>query len=122
MPRPKRTNPKTMRRAAELRRNQTPAEAKLWSRLRAHQLAGAGFRRQHAIGPFIVDFCAPREKLIIEVDGSQHLEQQAYDAERTAYLESLGYQVMRFFNNQVENDIEAVLLAIFNAVSKRNDV
>jgi very-short-patch-repair endonuclease len=109
-------------RALELRRNPTPAETKLWSRLRAHQLAGVGFRRQHAIGPFIVDFCAPREKLIIEVDGSQHLDQEEYDAERTAYLEIRGYQVMRFFNNQVENDIEAVLQAIYNVVSEKNDV
>jgi len=55
---------------------------------------------------------APRRKLIIELDGSQHLEQQAYDAERTAFLESKGYRVLRFWNNEVMNDIESVLHAI----------
>jgi very-short-patch-repair endonuclease len=118
MPKQKRSNPKTMRQAAKLRRVQTPAETKLWSQLRSHQLAGIGFRRQHAIGPFIVDFCAPRKKLVIEVDGGQHLEQKEYDAERTAYLESRGYEVLRFFNNDVINNIEAVLKAIYDAVNK----
>jgi len=87
---PKTTTSKMMHRVGELRRNQTEAEAKLWSRLRAHQVNGVQFRRQHAIGNYIVDFCAPRRKLIIEVDGSQHLDQSKYDAERTKYLESKG--------------------------------
>lgn len=77
----KQSNPKTMHRAGELRRNQTPAEAKLWAYLRAHRLEGVGFRRQHAIGPYITDFCAPRRKLVIEVDGGQHLDQTEYDRE-----------------------------------------
>src|ERR1051325_5450493 len=71
---PKTTTPKMMRRASELRQNQTEAEARLWSRLRAHRMAGVQFRRQHAIGNYIVDFCSPRRKLIIELDGSQHLD------------------------------------------------
>ncbi len=108
----KRTTPKIFQHAKELRRNQTEAEAKLWLRLRNHQLKGIGFRRQHAIGNYVVDFCAPRRKLIIELDGSQHLEQGEYDAERTAFLESRGYCVLRFWNNQVMNDIEDVLRAI----------
>ena len=68
-----------------------------------------------------MDFCAPRKKLIIELDGSQHLEQDAsqYDAERTRYLESRGYQVIRFWNNQVMNDIEAILVVILNALEKQ---
>ena len=70
---PKRSNPKTMHRAGQLRRALTPAEAKLWAVLRNYQLDGVGFRRQHAIGRYIVDFCAPRRKLVIELDGSQHL-------------------------------------------------
>jgi len=65
----KRSTPKIMRRAGELRLNLTPAEAKLWSRLRAHRLNGVGFRRQHAIGKYITDFCAPRSMLIVELDG-----------------------------------------------------
>ncbi len=78
----KRATPKTFGHAKQLHRNMTPAEAKLWARLRAHHLNGIRFRNQHAIGKYVVDFCAPRKKLIIELDGSQHLEQQKYDEER----------------------------------------
>ena len=60
--------------------------------------------------------CSPKAKLIIELDGSQHLEQEEYDEQRTTYLESLGYSVIRFWNNQVMNDIEGVILAISNAL------
>jgi very-short-patch-repair endonuclease len=117
----KRSTPKIMRRAGELRLNPTPAEAKLWSRLRAHRLSGVGFRRYtcpggrcqgHAIGKFITDFCAPGRLLIVELDGSQHLEQEEYDAERTAFLESKGYKVLRFYNNDVMNNIDKVLEVI----------
>jgi very-short-patch-repair endonuclease len=72
----------------------TPIEIKLWKHLRAHRMDGVHFRPQHAIGNYIADFCAPRKKLIIELDGSQHLEQQEYDTERTAYFESKGYRVL----------------------------
>lgn len=114
----KRTTPKIFQRAKELRHEQTPAEAKLWAYLRAHRADGVGFRRQHAIGPYIVDFCAPRRKLIVEVDGSQHLEQQEYDAERTAFLEALGYRVLRFFNGDVMNKIEEVVGVILEQLSQ----
>lgn len=77
---------------------------------------GIHFRRQYAIGPFITDFCAPRRKLIIELDGSQHLEQQEYDEERTSYFRSEGYQVIRFWNNQVLRDIEGVIKSIIYAL------
>lgn len=108
----KRTSPKTFGHAKQLHRNMTLAERKLWARLRAHQVEGVHFRNQHAIGNYVVDFCAPRRKLIIELDGSQHLEQQEYDAERTKYLESLGYRVLRFWNSDVMKNIEQVLLVI----------
>jgi len=108
----KRSNPKTMRRAGELRREPTPAERKLWSVLRGNKLNGVSFRRQHAIGNYIVDFVSIKKKLIIELDGSQHLEQTEYDEERTAYLESQGYKVIRFWNNQVEKEINGVVQAI----------
>ena len=88
------------------------AEVKLWAYLRAHRTGNVHFRNQHAIGNYIVDFCASREKLIIELDGSQHLEQAEYDAERTLYLESQGYRVIRFWNDQVMNDIEGVIKVI----------
>ena len=93
---PRRSTPKTLHQAGELRKRTTPAERKLWAYLRLMREDGLRFRRQHAIGPYITDFCAPRKKLIIELDGSQHLEQVAYDEERTKYLESCGYKVIRF--------------------------
>ena len=113
----KRTSPKVFARAKDLSHNQTPAEIKLWTHLRAHRLADVHFRRQHAIGNYIVDFCAPRKKLIIELDGSQHLEQEEYDAERSTFLKSKGYRILRFWNNDVLNDLESVLKEIFAALN-----
>ena len=113
----KRTTPKIFKRAKELRRDMTPQEKKLWSRLRAHRMAGVQFRPQHAIGNYVVDFCAPRRKLIVELDGSQHLEQDEYDAERTAFLESKGYRVLRFWNNDVMNNMDAVLNVIWDTLN-----
>ena len=115
MPRSQRSNPKTKHQAVELRKKSTPAERKLWSRIRNDQL-GVTFRRQHAIGNYIPDFCSPKKKLIIELDGSQHLEQDEYDQERTKYLESQGYKVVRFWNNDVLNNIDGVILAIIYAM------
>ena len=108
----RRTTPTGYDRAHALRKQLTPAERKLWAALRGDQMNGVNFRRQHAIGPFIADFCAVKEKLIIELDGSQHLEQAEYDVERTQYLEARGYKVMRFWNNQVTNDLPGVIIAI----------
>src|SRR6266540_944590 len=115
----KRTTPKIFARAKELHRNMSPAEAELWKHLRAHRMGNIHFRNQHAIGNYIVDFCAPRKKLIIELDGSQHLEQKEYDSERTVYLESKGYQVIRFWNSEVMNDIEGVLPAILQKLEEQ---
>lgn len=106
-----RSNPKTKHFAIQLRKESTPAERKLWSRIRNDQL-GVTFRRQHAIGNYIPDFCYPKAKLIIELDGSQHFDQREYDAERTSYFESLGYKVLRFWNNDVMKDIESIIRAI----------
>jgi very-short-patch-repair endonuclease len=75
------------------------------------------FRNQHAIGNYVVDFCAPRKNLIIELDGSQHLEQEEYDVERTAFLKSKGYRVLRFWNNDVINNIDSVLRVIYEALN-----
>jgi len=118
MPRPPRSNPKTRTRAIELRKKLTSAERKLWSVIRNDQL-GVNFRRQHAIGIYIPDFVCIEKKLIIELDGSQHLEQREYDEERTKYLETQGYKVMRFWNNDVMNNIEGVILAIMNELEKQ---
>jgi len=112
MPRPYRSNPEIMHRAGELRKESTPAEHKLWAYLRNNELNGVNFRRQHAIGRFIVDFVSIKHKLVIELDGSQHLEQGERDTERTQYLESQGYKVIRFLNDKVINDIEGIICAI----------
>ncbi len=115
----KRSYPKTMQRAGELRKEPMPAERKLWAYLRGNKLNGVNFRRQHAIGNFIVDFASVKRKLVIELDGNQHLEQEEYDVERTRYLESQGYKVIRFWNNQVINNIEGVVRAIEIALNER---
>ena len=96
-------------RAWELRSNQTDVEAKLWRRLRDRQVFGAKFRRQHPIGSYIVDFCCPTLRLIVELDGGQHAEQGAADQTRTYFLESRGYRVLRFWNNQVMTQLDDVL-------------
>ena len=88
-------------RARALRNQPTLAEQHLWQYLRGKQMHGIKFRRQQTIGGYIVDFISMEKKLIIELDGGQHAEQADYDAARTAYLESEGYRVLRFWNNQV---------------------
>jgi very-short-patch-repair endonuclease len=107
-----------MRRAGELRKELSPAEIKLWAYLRPLREDGIRFRRQHAIGPYITDFCAPRSKLIIEVDGSQHMGQEEYDAVRTNYLESRGFRVLRFWNSDVLNKIHEVMGVILDECRK----
>jgi len=104
-------------RARRLRRQQTDAESKLWARLRARQLCGAKFRRQHAIGPFIADFCTVERGLVIELDGGQHATQAQADQRRSAYLERSGYRVLRFWDNEVLMNMEAVLQRIFQALN-----
>ena len=117
MPRLNRSNPRTRTRAIELRKELTSAERKLWRAIRNDQL-GVNFRRQHAIGNFIPDFVCIDKKLVIELDGSQHLEQEEYDKERTKYLESLGYRVIRFWNNDVMKNLDSVILAIVHELEK----
>jgi very-short-patch-repair endonuclease len=119
MVRPRRSNPKTMHKAGELRRESTPAERKLWAYLRGNKLNGINFRRQHAIGNFVPDFASIKKKLVIELDGSQHLEQEEYDIERTRSLESLGYKVIRFWNNDVMNNINGVIQVIEHALNEK---
>ncbi len=103
------------RNAGILRKNQTDAENALWKELRMQQLNDVHFRRQHPIGHYIVDFCSPLKKIIIEVDGGQHLEQEAYDQRRTEFLEQEGYRVLRFWDHEVLTELEAVLQVIFDA-------
>ena len=106
----------------DLRSNPTPAEARLWEALRRNQLYGVHFRRQHPIDGYVVDFCAPRLKLIIEVDGGQHKDQTEYDQMRTADLARKGYQVLRFWNRQVLDDLNGVVRIIKEKiVEKRSE-
>ncbi|UOR06364.1 endonuclease domain-containing protein [Hymenobacter aerilatus] len=97
-----------------LRSNLTPAEALLWKALQRSQLDGRKFRRQHDIGPYIVDFYCPAEKLVVELDGAGHFTAsgEAQDQERDSYLGSLGLKVLRFENKLVVQHIESVLAAI----------
>jgi very-short-patch-repair endonuclease len=117
----KRTTPKIFGRAKELHRNMSPAEAKRWKHLRAHRMDGIHFRNQHAIDTYIVDFCVPHKQMIIELDGSQHLEQKEYDEERTKYLETRGYRVLRFWNHDVLNKIDNVLNVIWNVLREKDE-
>lgn len=108
-------NPALKDKRRALRDNLTPAEASLWKALKNKQLLGRKFRRQHSIGKYIVDFYCPEERLIIELDGEIHKYQSDYDYERTLYLESLNYKVVRFENKMVFETLEAVLNAIIDA-------
>ena len=100
-------------RARQLRTRLTGAERVLWRRLRLRQIDGHKFRRQHAIGPFIVDFACLERKIIVEVDGGQHGDAQvSYDRDRTEWLRARGFTVLRFWNNDVMRDVESVLEAI----------
>ncbi|HSI90736.1 MAG TPA: endonuclease domain-containing protein, partial [Adhaeribacter sp.] len=101
-------------------KNQTPAEDLLWQFLRKEQLQERKFRRQHSIENYIVDFYCASEKLIIEIDGTQHQNGEIYfnDGVRDARLQQLNYRVLRFTNQQVFNDIEAVLNQITSTFQK----
>jgi very-short-patch-repair endonuclease len=101
-------------RRKELRNNATPAEVHLWSALKKRQLAGRKFRRQHSIGPYIVDFYCPGERLAVELDGALHDDpfRSEYDTERQAYLQAKDIRVIRFENKQVFENEEGVLAYI----------
>jgi very-short-patch-repair endonuclease len=133
--RPKRSAPKSLRRTGSLRRSLTPAEAKLWEYLRAKKGTasrlpgprprsegapplprGVTFKKRHPIGQYVVDFCAPRRKLVIELDGSQHVDQADYDARRTEFIRSQGYHILRVWNSDVENSFDGVIRAIVHAL------
>ena len=103
---------RTTTNARTLRHNLTDVERMLWRSLREKQLDGHRFRRQHPIGKYIADFACIEQMLVIELDGGQHQEQLAYDEQRTDFLRSQGWQVLRFWNNDVLNNIDGVLTTI----------
>ncbi len=104
-------------RSRELRNSATPAERKLWSVLSNRQLCGVRFNRQVVIRPYICDLVARSAKLIIEIDGGHHGNSIGYDLARTAFLEAKGYHVMRFWNNEVLENIEGVVTTIAQALN-----
>jgi very-short-patch-repair endonuclease len=108
----RRTNLRTTTNARTLRRNLTDVERLLWRALRDKQLGDLRFRRQHPIGRYIADFACIEQKLVIELDGGQHQEQLVYDEQRTNFLRSQCWQVLRFWNNDVLNNLDGVLTTI----------
>ena len=106
-------------RACTLRLNSTDAELKLWYRLRSRSLGGFKFVRQEPIGPFVVDFACRERHLVVEVDGGQHAERQSYDDERSRTLSKHGFEVLRFWDNDVLTRIDSVKQAIWNALQEK---
>lgn len=102
--------------ARQMRHEPTPGEKRLWQALRRNSL-GVHFRRQQALGPFIVDFYCTAEKLVVEVDGQSHYDKRDLDAERDAFLESNGLRVLRFSEAEVLGDLQPVLERITKALS-----
>lgn len=96
--------------ARKLRKNQTPQEQKIWQLLRNNQFQNLKFRRQYPIGDYVVDFICKEEKIIIEIDGGQHNIDKNIEKDklRTEYLKSKGYRVIRFWNNDVDKNLEGV--------------
>jgi very-short-patch-repair endonuclease len=108
-------------RARRLRRDVTEAERVLWQHLRAIKPNGSHFRRQATIGSYFADFACHEKRLIVELDGGQHNEPEGLEADkkRAAFLESRGYRVLRFWNNDVLGNIEGVMTMIVEALSDR---
>lgn len=106
---------RTIARARALRRDDTDAEARLWSALRAARLGGWRWKRQVPFGRYFLDFLCVEAGLVVEVDGGQHADQVAYDSRRTAYLERSGLRVLRFWNSDVLTNLNGVCLAILDA-------
>ena len=104
--------------ARQLRQAHNPIELTLWFHLRDRRLDGFKFRRQHPIGPYIVDFCCPEAWLAIELDGGQHALRRDADARRTEFLVAQGYRVLRFWNNEVSDNLQGVLYRIRETLSR----
>jgi very-short-patch-repair endonuclease len=102
------------KKARNLRKNSTPQEIIFWSRIKNRNFLNLKFRRQYPIGKYVVDFLCLEKKIIIELDGWQHKEenQEKYDTERTMFLEKLGFRVIRFWNNEINDNLEGVMIKI----------
>ena len=106
-------------RSRELRNNATDAERKLWPHLSARKLRGVRFNRQFPVGQFICDFVSREKRLVIEIDGGHHATNVEYDSRRTQFLNSQGYVVLRFWNNDVIDNLDGVLMMIGEALDNR---
>ena len=113
-----RINPTLVKFSRQLRKDQTPWEKKLWMHLKGRKFSGVKFRRQSPLGKYIYDFSSFEKKIIIELDGSGHAEENvmAKDKDKQDYVQSLGYKVLRFNNNDVQDNLEGVLEVIRLAV------
>jgi len=112
-----RVNPKSTANARKLRADMTLAEQRLWQAIRGKQINGERFRRQHPIGPYIADFACLDKLLVIELDGGQHQDRVAYDEQRTAFLQAHGWIVLRFWNNDVMNNLDGVLARVVEVLT-----
>ena len=106
----------TLQRARALRKNSTDVERLLWKHLRAKRLAQWKFKRQQPVGLYIVDFVCFEARLIVELDGGHHADQLEYDEKRTTWLESQGFIVSRFWNNEVIENLEGVMQGIVDSL------
>ncbi|MBL8518102.1 MAG: endonuclease domain-containing protein [Betaproteobacteria bacterium] len=109
----------TEKRPRQLRNSATDAERLVWQHLRNRQRLGAKFRRQHALGNYIVDFVSFDAMLIVELDGGQHAEQAAYDTQRDAFLSASGFKVLRFWNSDVMTNLDGVASTIHSETESR---
>ena len=116
--RKQRVSDDTLAASRKLRRELTPAEKELWRRLRNAQLGGFKFRRQMAIGKYVVDFACPAARVVVEIDGDTHDGREAYDAERTGEIEKEWWRVIRFMNSDVHRNIDLVLNTILGECQK----
>jgi len=107
------------KRQRALRNAPTDAESKLWQHLRYCQIENCKFRRQHLFGDFILDFVCLERKVIVELDGSQHVDATTYDSKRSRFLEQAGFVVLRFWNNEVFQNMEGVLEVILRTTRDR---
>lgn len=106
-------------RSRQLRANPTEAERALWQRLRSRQLHGVRFNRQFPIGQFICDFVSRERRLVVELDGGHHAQAAEYDERRTRFIQAQGYQVVRFWNSDVLDNMESVLMRIGEVLDNR---
>lgn len=117
------TTRKTLKRARSLRKNMTKAEVLLWQQLRRRQVAGFRFRRQVPIGPYVADFACSDRKLVIEVDGATHAEDDeiAYDARRSDFITAQGWTVHRVWNSEVYENMSGVIEGLIHVLDGLDD-